>query len=205
MWDQFIPFALFVIAMTATPGPGNMAMCCIGQATGLRSALPFLAGTTLGCLALNALVACGLGAAFLRWPVLVDVLRVLGTGYILYLAWKIIRLQVQPKGGGSMRFSLVDGLFIHPLSPKSWAMSVAAYTQFFAPFTEGGGASGGLSLAATLCFMLTFMAGQTGFHTLWCALGTGLARVLRRPGLRLAVNGGMVVVMLGATAYAMAR
>ncbi len=199
MWELFVPFALFVMAMTGTPGPGNMAMLLIGQTTGFRSALPFLLGTTIGAVCLNTLVACGLGEAFLHWPGLMDVLRVLGTIYICYLAWKILRLQARPAGEGR-RFTLAEGLLIHPLSPKSWAMSVAAYTQFFAPLALEHGQVG---LAPTLLFLLTFMAGQVGFHSLWCLLGAGLARLLEREAVRWAVNGTLVALMLGATAYAM--
>lgn len=39
--EIYLPFLLFVIVMTGTPGMGNLTMMAIGQATGLRSALPF--------------------------------------------------------------------------------------------------------------------------------------------------------------------
>lgn len=193
MEGMYLPFALFLLAMTGTPGPGNMTMLAIGQTTGFRSAVPFLAGSAMGFAAMNTLVACGLGEAFRIWPQIAMVLRVLGMTYILYLALKIIRMQAAPPEGAKL-FTMFEGVLIHPLSPKSWAMSVAAYSQFMVGTHPGPG--------SIVFFVLAFMVFQVSFHSLWCALGAGIYRLLRNNHARLAVNTCLVVLMLGATFYA---
>ncbi|MFW5735339.1 MAG: LysE family translocator [Oceanidesulfovibrio sp.] len=192
MEGKLLPFLLFLLAMTGTPGPGNMAMLAIGQTTGFWSAMPFLIGATMGFAAVNSLVACGLGEAFQIWPWIAQVLRILGTVYIVYLVSKIIRMHAAPPEH-AQRPGLFEGVLIHPLSPKSWAMSVAAYSQFMP--AEAGPQDSAL-------FVFAFLVFQVTFHTLWCGTGAVIYTLLRNGAARLAVNSGLVAMMLGATFYA---
>lgn len=194
MSELLIPFAIFIIAMTGTPGPGNMTMMAIGQTTGFRSAVPFLIGTTIGFASLNLLVSLGLGEAFKQWGWLALTLKFGGAAYILYLAYKLFKLQAAPPET-IKQFTISEGLFLHPLSPKSWAMSIAAYSQFFALLP--------VTAETTALFVLPFMIGQFTFHSMWCGLGAGLYNSLKNPQIRLMVNSSLVLLMLGATFYAL--
>ncbi|MGE4505986.1 MAG: LysE family translocator [Desulfovibrionaceae bacterium] len=189
-----IPFLIFVVVMTGTPGPGNLTMMAIGQSGGFRSALPFLSGTLLGCLALDLLVAFGLGGLFLASPTVALVMKVLGMAYMLYLAWKVLRMHVAAPG--TVRtFTFWEGLLLHPTSPKSWAMAVVAFAQFVNPEA---------ALAPQMAlFVGGFFCGAAVFHSLWCLAGAGLLRLLRTPRMRLAANASLAAGMVGATGYAM--
>ena len=157
MADLLIPFAIFIVAMTGTPGPGNMTMMAIGQTTGFRSAIPFLIGTTIGFASLNLLVSLGLGEAFKQWGWLALTLKFGGAAYILYLAYKLFKLQSAPPET-IKQFTINEGLLLHPLSPKSWAMSIAAYSQFFALLP--------VTAETTALFVFPFMVGQFTFHSM---------------------------------------
>ena len=191
---KILPFLLFVIAMTGTPGPGNLAMFGIGQATGFSGAIPFLCGTTTGFLVLNTAVGLGLGALFTESPAVYGALKVVGTAYILYLAWKILRSRMA-EPGATHRFTFLEGVLIHPVSPKSWAMSVVGFSQFADP--------GAALLPKVLLFVGLFFIGQVCFHSLWCAAGAFLMRLLTSRKTQLAVNACAVVLMVGATFYAL--
>ncbi len=132
MLDNILPFIFFVIAMTGTPGPGNLTMMAIGQTTGFSSSIRFLMGTAVGCVLLDSLVACGLGELIVASPVVAATLRIVGVLYILYLAGKILTMQLATKKV-EKRFSFFEGFLIHPLSPKSWAMAIVAFSQFMKP------------------------------------------------------------------------
>lgn len=194
MQENIWPFLLFVIAMTGTPGPGNLTMMAIGQTTGFKSAIPFLIGTAIGRLCQDTLVACGLGQVFVYSPVLKSILAICGTAYILYLAVKILRVSTFKPKQAPKKFSIWEGLVLHPLSPKSWAMGVAAYSQFTDPTAP--------MMREAIIFVGVFFAGLVVFHSLWCLAGTWLMSVMRRPVLRHCLNFSMVALMLGATFYA---
>jgi len=189
-----LPFVLFVIAMTGTPGPGNLAHMAIGQSSGFRSALPFLAGTTFGGVCLDTSVAFGLGKVVMASDALALTLKVVGAVYILYLAWKVVNLTVDAPGEVK-RFSFRDGALIHPLSPKSWAMALVAFSQFSDPAAP--------LIPQVAAFVFTFMFFQIFFHSLWCVAGVSLVRVLRSARIRVAVNGVVALVMVGVTLHAL--
>ena len=191
--DIYTAFLLFVLVMTCTPGVGNLTMMGIGQSTGFRSALPFLAGTTVGMLCLNILVGLGLGGLFLASPGLAWGMKVGGMGYILYLGWKLLSMQLS-SGGTGKRFTFVEGVFVHPTNPKSWAMSVVGFSQLVDPV-------GSLALQIPV-FVLTFLVFQVSCHSLWGLAGAAIMRTLKTGPVLTCVNCALVAVMVGATAYA---
>lgn len=108
MIDNLLPFILFVVAMTGTPGPGNLTMMAIGQTTGFFSSIQFLIGAAAGCVILDSLVACGLGELIISLPVMATTLRIAGLVYILYLAGKILAMQFTPQKV-EKQFSFFEG------------------------------------------------------------------------------------------------
>ena len=194
MLDNILPFALFVIAMTGTPGPGNLTMMAIGQSTGFHSSIPFLIGTAVGCILLDTAIACGLGQVIISTPAIVTLLRIAGLLYILYLAAKVLFLQISRKVV-KKRFTFFEGLLIHPLSPKSWTMAIVAFSQFMNPEQ---------TLTPQIAiFVFAFFLGLLVFHSSWCAAGALIPRVISSRRVLFTVNCVMVTLMVGTTAYAM--
>jgi len=194
MVDNLFPFILFVIAMTGTPGPGNLTMMAIGQNTGFSSSIQFLIGAGAGCVILDALVACGLGELIVSIPAVAATLRIAGLVYIFYLAGKILAMQFTPQKV-ERRFSFFEGFLIHPLSPKSWAMAIVAFSQFMKPEQPLG--------PQIAIFVFSFLAGLLVFHSSWCAAGALIPRLISSRRILLGINWIMVTLMVGATGYAM--
>ena len=192
--ETYTAFVLFVIAMTGTPGIGNLTMMAIGQTTGFRSALPFLLGATTGMVALNIMVALGLGGLFLASPKIAWVMRVCGMGYIVYLGWKILTMRMGT-AGTDRRFTYWEGVFVHPTNPKSWAMSVVGFSQIASP---------DLGLWQQMAiFVPTFLVFQVSFHSLWGWAGSVIMGALTSRRALLGVNSVLVAAMVGATVYAL--
>ncbi|WP_027186379.1 LysE family translocator [Desulfovibrio inopinatus] len=192
--ETYFAFVLFAILMTATPGMGNLTMMAIGQTTGFRSSLPFLAGAVLGATCLDTLVSVGLGGLFLRSPQLAIVVKCGGMAYILYLSWKIMTMQLSTHGSNK-RFSFWEGLVLHPSNPKSWTMAVVGFSQVVNPEAP--------LLPQVVLFVATFSIFAMTFHSLWGVAGAMLMRTVTSPPLRIGLNLVMVGGMVGATLYAM--
>ncbi len=191
--ETYMAFVLFVIVMTGTPGMGNLSMMAIGQTTGFRSSLPFLLGTTVGAATLDTMVALGLGGLFMASPVMAWVMKIGGMAYILYLGWKIMMMQLA-EPGTNKRFTFLEGVFLHPTNPKSWAMAVVGFSQFANPDVP--------LIQQVVVFVGTFTVFQVSFHSLWGLAGTVLMRTLKSKTTLIAVNGVLVTIMVGATMYA---
>lgn len=192
-----VSFMLYVLAVTGTPGPGNLAHMAVGQTQGFRRALPFLAGTMTGLVVMNIALAFGLGELFMASETALTVIRGGGLVYILYLAWKIVRMNINSPDMADRRFTFRDGLLIHPLNPKGWAASVVAFSQFANP-----------ELPLTpqfLVFGAVFTLFLFFFHTVWCAAGAWLVQHLRSDRIRMAVNCSAAVLMVGATIHTLVQ
>ena len=192
--ETYFAFVLFVIVMTGTPGVGNLTMMAIGQNTGFRSSLPFLAGTTIGAMALDTAVGFGLGVLFLASPKIAWVMKIGGMGYILYLGWKIISMQIG-NASADRRFTLFEGVLVHPTNPKSWTMAVVGFSQIATPDVP--------LVQLVAIFVLTFTVFQVSFHSLWGLAGTVIMRTLKSRRALLGLNSTLVAIMVGATAYAL--
>lgn len=193
-FETYTAFLLFVIVMTGTPGMGNLSMMAIGQTTGFRSSLPFLLGTTVGAMTLDTMVALGLGGLFMASPEVAWFMRFAGMAYIIYLGWKIMMMQLA-EPGAEKRFTFVEGLFLHPTNPKSWAMAVVGFSQIANPDVP--------LLQQVLIFVLTFTVFQVSFHSLWGLAGSMLMRTLKSRRVLFGVNSVLVTIMIGATMYAL--
>jgi len=193
-WETYTAFVLFVIVMTGTPGVGNLSMMAIGQNTGFRSSLPFLAGTTVGAIFLDTMVGFGLGGIFMASPQAAWFMKIGGMAYILYLGWKIVSMQLG-EANANRRFSFWEGLFVHPTNPKSWAMAMVGFSQIATPTMQ--------LYQQVIIYVLTFTFFQVSFHSLWGLAGAMIMRSLKSPKVLMGINSLLVALMVGATAYAL--
>lgn len=189
-------FALFVAVMTGTPGPGNLTFMAIGAASGYRTAFPVIVASQIGSIGLNMSIAYGLGGLMADGGPIVTVFKGLSFAYMAYLAWRIISMSVKPKGDVTPP-GFWEGLLIHPLSPKTWAMSLTAYTTFFA--------GNGLGLTENAVLLTSgFVLGGMISHSLWAMIGVSILGVIGEGPLMRVITVLMASTMLAATLWAMA-
>ncbi|WP_428644842.1 LysE family translocator [Roseibium sp.] len=191
----FLAFAVFVIVMTGTPGPGNLTFLAIGAASGYRSALPVIVAAQVGYLPLALSVAYGLGHVMAGGGPVVTLFKVLSMAYMTYLAWRIVSLTVKPKGEVALP-SFWEGLLIHPLSPKTWAMNLVAFSTFFA--------GNGLGINENAIILAAgFLLGGLVFHSLWALVGVSILALIGNGPLMRSITIAMAVAMLAATVWAL--
>nr|WP_242018838.1 LysE family transporter [Phaeovibrio sulfidiphilus] len=86
--------ALLAVSLCYTPGPNNTLALATGLERGVAAAAPLALGSALGAnLSLLAL-GYGLGEVFRLYPFALEGLRVAGTVYLLWLAWRISGLRL---------------------------------------------------------------------------------------------------------------
>ena len=160
-------FFIFATIMVITPGPANLVLMSSGARFGFYKSIPFVIGVTFGKLFLTL----GLGLGFLTLvysnEFLLNAIKILGTVYIFWLSWKILFLKLDKNNTDDQDHipSLTNGLLVHPLNPKAWAMIIAAYTQF----TSFGNVQVEMNwLTEVSIVVITFFSIQTISHSLWC-------------------------------------
>nr|WP_187695642.1 LysE family translocator [Photobacterium lucens] len=119
--------------MTGTPGPNNMMVTASGANFGYWRSVPHLLGISLGMASLLTVIAAGLGVIFERYPMMHDVLKVIGCSYLLYLAWKIATAvavtdtQFQPD---TNPMGILAAALFQYVNPKAWMMAATAISTF---------------------------------------------------------------------------
>ncbi|KUP91660.1 LysE family translocator [Tritonibacter horizontis] len=129
----FVPAAL---ALNITPGADMMF--CLGQGlkSGPRSAIAASLGVAFGGMAHVALAGLGVAAAVAALPGLFDVIRWVGVGYLLYLAWGAIRDPGAADAPGAVvpaARAFRAGLMVSLTNPKVILFVLAFVPQFLRP------------------------------------------------------------------------
>ncbi|NDL62446.1 LysE family translocator [Acerihabitans arboris] len=169
---EFLPLILFVIVSTITPGGATTLATASGAHFGYRRSLPFMCGIAAGLASMAAGAAGGLGGVILALPSLQFAMKLVGTLYLLWLAWKMARSgppRLHSDITKPTRFLGAVWLVWH--NPKGWAMTLGAAASFASPAAEP------LRLALTLgC---SFGLAAIFSLSLWCIAGLLFARLLR--------------------------
>lgn len=122
-----LPLILLAAFITsATPGPATLAIAGTSMNSGRPMGLALAAGITTGSLAWSVAAALGLGALMLAHAWVIELVRYLGAGYLLYLAFRSARsamtpgtIKVRPVAARSLAAAYAKGMAIHLTNPKA--------------------------------------------------------------------------------------
>ncbi len=165
---------MFGVIAAVTPGPNNVMLTTTGLNFGIRRGLPHLAGICIGFPVMLALIGLGFGTLFQLYPLLHDIIKIVGIVYLFYLAWKI----ATTRGGGAQEqqarpISFWQAAAFQWVNAKAWIMgssALAAYTTLDGNF---------FVQVAIIC--LTFAIITVPCAGIWLVFGAGLQRFLREP------------------------
>lgn len=177
--------SLFAFVMSVTPGPNNIMLLASGAQFGYQKTLPHIFGIIIGVATLLSAVLFGLGLIFERYPALYDLLKVVGSIYLLWLAWKIASAStdIAMFNSGKRKtapMTLFGAFAFQFVNPKAWAMSIGSISSFAIAgerYIESG-------LWIMFCFAITgFIA-----ISLWACLGVSIAQCLTTPKRKKVFN-----------------
>ncbi len=141
-YEIMMALMTFALVSTCTPGPNNIMLLASGMNYGITRTLPHMFGIMLGFPAMVFMVGVGLAQIFDKIPYSYDVLKVVSTLYLLYLAWKIATAS-KPKTDTSegavegKPLTFLQAASFQWVNPKAWTMALSAisiYTSTTNPF-----------------------------------------------------------------------
>ena len=166
-----VAILLFAFVATITPGPNNIMVTASGANFGYVRTIPHLLGISIGFPIMLAAVGFGLGQVFQTFPIIHQVLKVVGAAYLLWLAWKITT--AKPASGnrkGSSPLTFLQVAAFQWVNPKAWIMAISAFSTYT---TVGGN----LWLEVTV-ITLAFAIIAYPCVSLWTLLGVGVSGAL---------------------------
>lgn len=169
--DTIFLLTVFAVSMTFTPGPANLTLLGTSVQVGVKRTIPMLLGVVSGFFLTAIAVCIGLGELFQHFPRLMLVVKVLGSLYIVYLAWGLWNARKQAMQSKTVRYpGFYRGLLVHPLNPKAWFMLISAYGQFVQP---------DLALQGSVMLIAVFSLAGLGANFTWTLVGSSLHTYLR--------------------------
>lgn len=194
-----LAISLFAFVMSVTPGPNNIMLLALGAQFGYQKTLPHIFGVLIGIASLLASVLLGFGVIFERYPVLYDLLKVVGSLYLFWLAWKVATGSIELLSFNAAQrkterhktkpMTLFRAATFQFVNPKAWAMTIGSISSFTLAgerYIESG-------LWIMLCFAITgFIA-----ISLWAYLGVGIAQRLTTTKRKKVFNYTMGAMTVG--------
>src|SRR5437868_8016505 len=186
--EALLGLAGYTFVSAVTPGPNNVVLWGIGLKHGYRAAIPYLLGIMVGMGIMIVAAAAGVGALIDSAPAIGIGLKLVGTVYLLYLAWKVAgigaveeaEVAAAPGFGQSVAFQFVN--------VKGWFFVLTAVAAF-RPVGVG-------LLAGALLMALVAIAVIVPSAGLWAVGGEALSRFIRSPRARQTVNVILAVVLV---------
>lgn len=188
--EHLLPLLAFVLVSTITPGPNNFLLATSGIKFGVRASLPHMVGIQCGVHLLAVLCGLGLGQLLLLFPDALIGLKVFGTCYLVYLAWKIIgfRLGEDTLEQGGKPMSVLQALLFQFSNPKAWMMATTGLNISI-------GIDGSM-LTAVLAFAVCFVTLGLVCNFLWLYAGASLQSIWQQQRYQRIINGALALLTI---------
>ena len=168
MHPEILSIALFWFVAAFTPGPNNVVASYSGFNFGITKTIPLILGVTLGFTSLIFFLTIGLINVFKIFPILQNILKYLGTLFLLYLAYKISFSKSSKEEEKKNPVTFFDTYFFQFLNPKGVLFGIIIVSTYL----ELG--ENYLSYAIQIV-LLAFIFASTSI-TLWTFIGKFLRK-----------------------------
>ena len=158
----------FVSAVT--PGPNNVMLWASGVQFGMRRTLRHIAGITMGVGSMALLAAAGLGVVVNEAPAVETAFKVVGSAYLLYLAYRIVGGTAIHSEEVAQPITLPQAFIFQFVNPKAWVFVLAAVSTFRPP--------GASIVVSSASMALVMMVVVVPCAAVWAGAGTVLSRYL---------------------------
>ncbi|HJV74982.1 MAG TPA: LysE family translocator [Noviherbaspirillum sp.] len=185
--ESLIPLATFAFVSSITPGPNNIMLTSSGMLFGFNRSIPHMIGINVGFGVLLAMCAAGIGSLILAVPAIHLLLKILGSAYLLYLAWQLRSMAFgKDEQGAASPMSFTGAALFQFANPKAWVMAVTGAAAFLPPAQP-------VWLAIAL-FCAVFCAVNLPCIGVWAGTGAALRRYLVQPLWQSLFCGVMVLL-----------
>lgn len=135
-YSILIAFSIATAALAISPGPDNIFVLIQSMVNGKKHGLSTVAGLMTGCLVHTTLLAFGVSALIKDNPTLFYGIKVFGSMYLLYLAFKVYRssgditLNGKTEKNKGLLALFKQGFIMNVLNPKVTIFFLAFFPGF---------------------------------------------------------------------------
>ena len=138
---------------------------------GVKRSIPHVLGICLGFPVMVIALGLGLGTIFENFPILHDIIKILGVAYLLYLAWLIASSSpFEEAASPVMPLRFDQAVLFQWVNPKAWVMATGALSAYTTTVGD--------TLAQVLFIAFAFLITAGPSVMIWLVFGAGLKRYL---------------------------
>ncbi|MBC3864285.1 LysE family translocator [Undibacterium jejuense] len=184
---ELLPLMSYCLVMSGTPGPNNVMLATSGANFGYRGAQPAIFGIQFGVFVQTVVTCLGLGSVFVAYPITQQVLRIAGSLYLMYLAYKLSGASIS-EAHAPQQVSFTQAAIFQALNPKSWVKAVTLASVFM---PAGANAINGALMLAIIGTLI-----GTPCNIMWALFGVSIRNLLKDPRKQRAFNLTMGAILL---------
>ena len=117
-------------SMGFTPGPNNAVAAYSGFNFGIKKTIPLILGVGVGYTILVILVNFVLISTFKSYPIIQEIIRVLGTFFLIYLAYKISFSKISSEEKTENPVKFLDKFLFQFVNPKGVMAAITLISNF---------------------------------------------------------------------------
>ena len=193
MFEFYLPLQMLCIIQSGTPGPNNIMLTASGKNFGYKKSIPHMLGVVLGFLSLLLVLSLGLITLFNQYPIVQTILRIIGSLYLLYLAYRIYFSVNTDDDSRSKPITFIESSLFQYVNPKGVMMAittVSIYTdynsfEFINSFNEG-----------MLLIFLAFLISNVLAVLTWVSIGVFLNNFIKSNKAIKAFNTTMATLLV---------
>lgn len=169
-----ITLVLFLFPLAYSPGPGNMFFAANSARFGFKATIPANVGYHIATWVVTAALGFGIMATVENIPQLFTVLKVAGSLYVLWIAWKMVQAGALEGDEAAKTATFTDGVILLVLNPKAYVIIAMMFTQFLDHSKME-------ALSAVILITTVFTLNNLVAFSLWALIGDKIAECFRTP------------------------
>ena len=130
MYPDLTALMIFMFAAAFTPGPNNLLSSYSGFNFGIKKTLPLIYGVTFGFPILVIVINSGLIIFFKKFPALQEIIKILGSIFVLYFAYKIALSKSNKEQEIKNPAKFINMLFFQFINPKAVLFAIIVVSTF---------------------------------------------------------------------------
>jgi threonine/homoserine/homoserine lactone efflux protein len=191
--ENLLALVGFSFVSSVTPGPNNILLWASGAEFGFRRTLRHVFGTALGIGSMAVAVAAGLGVLLTSAPEIEVAMKLLGSLYLLYLAYQVAGARALERGAVARPMGVVQAAAFQVINPKGWIFALGAVTTFRPPDMS--------VVAGSLLVVVTMMLVVVPTEALWAGAGGALSRFIAGDRAGRIVSFGLAGLLAATVVY----
>ena len=130
MHPELLSLSLFMLVTSCSPGPNNIVASYSGFNFGVIKTLPHISGVVFGFTSMVCVLNFGLINIFKHFPIIQEILKISGSMFLVYLAYKIAFSKNNKKKNNENPVKFIETFFFQFLNPKGVIVAIIMVSTY---------------------------------------------------------------------------